>query len=393
MKPQISAGGDVEDLTVESLPPLEMSVGLCLKMAAPSFCHLLAVLLITLPHTSYSSEISSENAKKCLIRSSPLLDSKQDQDMGLLDSSQQQRHLPRKDRDSVGVQSQRPLDRPEDDGTSLEGLSPVRLEMGPGDRMRTEVHEEVRGPAHMQLGNYPPEGDLNRKGRKHGHRHQADHRKQGGKKDKGRVKGDLYDPEPELGTFLKDMNAFEDGFYTSPPSHDNAPLTEAPSHLFPILVTTAINEHPPTLSPASTKPQKSARGKAQGEVMPTLDMALFDWTDYEDMKPEDSWSSNKRKDKRRGKNNSNGNATLDADVIDPCDHHLDCLPGSCCDLREHECKPHNRGLNNKCYDDCMCEEGLRCYAKFHRKRRVTRRRGRCVEPESANNNQGAFITI
>lgn len=31
--------------------------------------------------------------------------------------------------------------------------------------------------------------------------------------------------------------------------------------------------------------------------------------------------------------------------------------GSCCDLRQHECKPHNRGLNNKCYDDCMCEEG------------------------------------
>lgn len=31
--------------------------------------------------------------------------------------------------------------------------------------------------------------------------------------------------------------------------------------------------------------------------------------------------------------------------------------GSCCDLRLHECKPHNRGLNNKCYDDCMCEEG------------------------------------
>ncbi len=35
------------------------------------------------------------------------------------------------------------------------------------------------------------------------------------------------------------------------------------------------------------------------------------------------------KDKRRGKNKSNGNATLDADVIDPCDHHLDCLPGQC----------------------------------------------------------------
>lgn len=39
------------------------------------------------------------------------------------------------------------------------------------------------------------------------------------------------------------------------------------------------------------------------------------------------------------------------------------LIGSCCDLREHECKPHNRGLNNKCYDDCMCEEG-ECHNKL-----------------------------
>ena len=35
--------------------------------------------------------------------------------------------------------------------------------------------------------------------------------------------------------------------------------------------------------------------------------------------------------------------------------------GTCCDLREHLCTPHNRGLNNKCFDDCMCMEGeARC---------------------------------
>uniref|UniRef100_A0A8C2QCX3 Dorsal inhibitory axon guidance protein n=1 Tax=Cricetulus griseus TaxID=10029 RepID=A0A8C2QCX3_CRIGR len=67
--------------------------------------------------------------------------------------------------------------------------------------------------------------------------------------------------------------------------------------------------------------------------------------------------------------------------------------GTCCDLREHLCMPHNRGLNNKCFDDCMCVEGLRCYAKFHRNRRVTRRKGRCVEPETANGDQGSFINI
>ncbi|XP_051767505.1 draxin isoform X1 [Ctenopharyngodon idella] len=375
-------------------------------MAAPGLCCLFALLLITLSHTSHSSEIPSENAKRSMTRSSTsTTDSKSDPDMGLLGGNQRRKHWSRKDRDNAGLLSRRPVDRPEDDGTSLEGLSPVRLEMEPGDSMRVEVHDEVRGPAHMRRGNHPPEGEFNRKGRRHGHGHLAEHRKQGGKRDKGRAKGDLYDPEPELGSMLKDTNAFEDVLYTSPPNYDNAPLTEAPSHLSPILVTTAINEHPPTLPPASTKPQvpwraeaslntkKSGRGRVQGEVMPTLDMTLFDWTDYEDMKPADTWPSNKRKDKRRSKNKSNGNTTLDSDVIEPCDHHLDCLPGSCCDLREHECKPHNHGLNNKCYDDCMCEEGLRCYAKFHRKRRVTRRRGRCVEPESANSNQGAFITV
>lgn len=38
-------------------------------------------------------------------------------------------------------------------------------------------------------------------------------------------------------------------------------------------------------------------------------------------------------------------------------------------------------------------QGFRCYAKFHRKRRVTRRRGRCVVPESVSSDQGGFITI
>lgn len=49
---------------------------------------------------------------------------------------------------------------------------------------------------------------------------------------------------------------------------------------------------------------------------------------------------------------------LHADITFGC--LTQCAPsvkGSCCDLRQHECKPHNRGLNNKCYDDCMCEEG------------------------------------
>ncbi|KAK2495500.1 hypothetical protein MC885_020273 [Smutsia gigantea] len=134
-----------------------------------------------------------------------------------------------------------------------------------------------------------------------------------------------------------------------------------------------------------------AQPRPDREVMPTLDMALFDWTDYEDLKPE-IWPSAKKKEKHGGKLSTDGNETSPTDG-EPCDHHQDCLPGTCCDLREHLCTPHNRGLNNKCFDDCMCVEGLRCYAKFHRNRRVTRRKGRCVEPETANGDQGSFINV
>lgn len=161
-----------------------------MKMAAPGLCHLFALLLITLSHTSHISEIPSENAKQSMTRSSTsTTDSKPDPDMGLLGDSQRRRHWSRKESDNAGLLSQRPVDRPEDDGTRLEGLSPVRLEMGPGDSMRVEVHDEVRGPAHMRRGNHPLEGEFNRKGRRRGHGHLAEHRKQGGKRDKGRTKG------------------------------------------------------------------------------------------------------------------------------------------------------------------------------------------------------------
>lgn len=39
-----------------------------------------------------------------------------------------------------------------------------------------------------------------------------------------------------------------------------------------------------------------AQPRSDGDVMPTLDMALFDWTDYEDLKPE-VWPSAKMKGK------------------------------------------------------------------------------------------------
>ncbi|XP_032459745.1 draxin isoform X2 [Phocoena sinus] len=182
-------------------------------------------------------------------------------------------------------------------------------------------------------------------------------------------------------------------------SEDQAPdaaMEESSTSLAPtILYLTTFKAAPATeeslILPVTSLWPQQAHPRPDGEVMPTLDMALFDWTDYEDLKPE-VWPSTKKKEKHRGKLSSDGNETSPAEV-EPCDHHQDCLPGTCCDLREHLCTPHNRGLNNKCFDDCMCVEGLRCYVKFHRNRRVTRRKGRCVEPDTANGDQGSFINV
>ncbi|XP_061833604.1 draxin isoform X1 [Nerophis lumbriciformis] len=275
-----------------------------------------------------------------------------------------------------------PLARFQDDGTGLEGLSPVRVDAGPG---RAGMKKRPRENHLMAT----------RKGR--GHEQHSDLRRHGGRRDKARrgqgflldrkLSDLLHEPPPSPLSSHPALRAEHLGD-ASPSSPHVGAFGSGSS-----MVATVMNDHPPTLPPASTKPQKSGGAKGRGEVMPTLDMALFDWTDYEDMRPVDAWPSSRKKDKRRSKNLSSGNATADADIIEPCDHHLDCLPGSCCDLRQHECKGHNRGLNNKCYDDCMCEEGFRCYAKFHRKRRVTRRRGRCVVPESVSSDQGGFITI
>nr|XP_048274068.1 draxin [Myodes glareolus] len=183
------------------------------------------------------------------------------------------------------------------------------------------------------------------------------------------------------------------------PSEDQmleAATEESSTSLAPtMLFLTTADAATPTPEESQILPVTSLRPQAQprsdGDVMPTLDMALFDWTDYEDLKPE-VWPSAKRKEKHWSHYASDGNETSPAEG-EPCDHHQDCQPGTCCDLREHLCTPHNRGLNNKCFDDCMCMEGLRCYAKFHRNRRVTRRKGRCVEPETVNGDQGSFINI
>ncbi|MBN3306739.1 DRXIA protein, partial [Amia calva] len=369
-------------------------------MAVLSWCRCATLLLATLV-LSDSAEPGSRNVKKALAQPAPGgTNTLQSLELWPQRSGQHRRHGGRKDKASAGLLSRgapQLQGRPEDDGMGLEGLSPVRLEMGPGER-RVGAGER-RGstgdasflgfgiPFH-ERDNHPPGSEGSLKGRRHGHH--LEHKKHGGRKDKARhAKVNL--PAGSLMSISCRFRVLQDrlpfSIHTCGPA--SSPWASV-AHNFTASLTSVVS----TCVGDTESDTGHSRARAQGEVMPTLDMALFDWTDYEDMKPVDTWPSLKKKEKRRSKNLSNVNMTVESEAMaEPCDHHLDCLPGSCCDLRQHVCKPHNRGLNNKCYDDCMCEEGLRCYAKFHRNRRVTRRRGRCVDPESANSDQGSFITV
>lgn len=107
---------------------------------------------------------------------------------------------PRGTKDGAGLLSHRPLHplaMPEDDGVGLEGLSPVRLESGPGrERDRDRGRMSVKSPS---LGR---DNDLlgMRKGRGHkhgnGHGHHFEQQKQGGRHDRGRHgKGERADAQ------------------------------------------------------------------------------------------------------------------------------------------------------------------------------------------------------
>ncbi|KAJ8359365.1 hypothetical protein SKAU_G00158900 [Synaphobranchus kaupii] len=296
-----------------------------------------------------------------------------------------------------------PMGGPRDDGMGRGGPRPVKLEVATGGGYSWAVKMGGAPPGFRIRSHGPKQHPLRTenagKDVRHGQHPRHKKQKQGGRRNKARrAKGHFPYLQPGL---VQHGEVLEEKPSSVPPSQSPVKPSPPPSPTDTVystspstsLVTTVKSQQWPAQPPTSTKSQKSGWRNKQHEVLPTLDMTLFDWTDYEDMRPAETWPSYKKKDKWRSKNLSGGNMTADTDTVEPCDHHLDCLSGSCCDLRHHECKPHNRGLNNKCYDDCMCTEGLRCYAKFHRKRRVTRRRGRCVEPESANGDQGAFITV
>ncbi|XP_051947225.1 draxin-A-like [Xyrauchen texanus] len=274
--------------------------------------------------------------------------------------SHHRKYRGQKERMVVGQLRKRPhitVVHTQNEGPELEGLSPVRLEMEPKDkrrvmslRKRTFMGVDSLIPEQM---NSSPGAEIPEKVMRH---------------PTGRKR--LHDKEP---VFLAATIAS----FISP-------------------VAAAVSGKSFTQPTPTIKPQ--VRSNSAGDVTPTLNMAFFDWTDYGDMRPTHKQQSFKKRAKcnpcsdiQPTKSTSSGNVTLPPD--ENCKHHLDCLPGSCCNLRNHVCELHNRGLNNKCYDSCMCEEGLRCYAKLHRHKRITRKKGQCIDPEGVKLNHGMFIIV
>uniref|UniRef100_A0A9R1SPM1 Dorsal inhibitory axon guidance protein b n=2 Tax=Cyprinus carpio TaxID=7962 RepID=A0A9R1SPM1_CYPCA len=301
--------------------------------------------------------------------------------------SHHRKHSGHKKRMTAGQLRERPhitVVHTQNEGPDLEGLSPVRLEMEP-DRRRIITPKKRNS---MRFDSLIPEQINISPGAETSEK--AMRRPTGYNMFGGHIVGTHDEESLSLGkkrrvSFDQRLNKNSFGSPTEPVF----PAATVGSFILPI--TAAVSGEPTTKPTPSRKPQ--VRSYSGGDVMPTLDMTFFDWTDYEDMRPphKKQFSKKRGSDKQATKSPSTELVTLTSDRS--CKHHLDCLPGSCCNLRTHVCELHNRGFNNKCYDSCMCEEGLRCYAKLHRHYRITRKKGQCVDPEDISLNRGMFIMV
>ncbi|KAI2649772.1 Draxin [Labeo rohita] len=302
--------------------------------------------------------------------------------------SHHRKHKGRKERMTPGQLRERPhitVFHTQNEGPDLEGLSPVRLEMEPGDRRRvitpkkrTSMGVDSLIPEQMNIS--PGAGTLEKAIRRPTGRNMF-----GGHFIRTHDEESLASGKKRRVSFDQRLNKNSFGSPTEPVF----PAATVGSFISP--VTAAVGGEPSTKPAPSSKPQVGSY--SGGDATPTFNMALFDWTDYEDMRPAHKKQSSKKQgsDKQATKSPSTELVTLTS--VKSCKHHLDCLPGSCCNLRKQVCELHNRGLNNKCYDSCMCEEGLRCYAKLHRHYRITRKKGQCVDPEGISLNRGMFIIV
>ncbi|XP_017562088.2 draxin-A [Pygocentrus nattereri] len=277
----------------------------------------------------------------------------------------------------VVIQTQ--YDRPE-----LEGLSPVRVEMGPGDKRKRagqrKRHFPGLGCSEHEVKNVSPDSEIMPNSKSH----QSSVIREFGRH---RTKA-LNGREPELA-----INEWKVSVEQSLRKPSFSPmLTETSSGTSMSSTSSLTTEEHSTQSPLTNKPQ-GGNDLAKNAVS-ILGMTLSDRADYEAMKPAETQQPSKKKGRQYTKRSSSEKKTMTSKEAVSCDHHLDCVPGSCCNLRKHTCDPHNRGLNNKCYDDCMCEEGLRCFSKFHHHhQKVLRKKGRCVDPEYINTGHRAFTAI
>ncbi|MBN3287564.1 DRXIB protein, partial [Polyodon spathula] len=193
----------------------------------------------------------------------------------------------RKDKASTGLLSRevQQLGRPEDDGTGLEGLTPVRLELGERESRTLALQDEHHGGGFLGFGipfherdNHPPSAESTLKGRKqhkkHRGRDKARHDK--GTQQRGCLQAcqiyPLYVFNKLNQCVARSIRIFT--LCTIRTQHSGAQLSAFDLCLY------------------FQKPSQG-RVRSDGDVMPTLDMALFDWTDYEDLKP--AWPSSRKK--------------------------------------------------------------------------------------------------
>ncbi|XP_035378522.1 draxin-B isoform X2 [Electrophorus electricus] len=135
-------------------------------------------------------------------------------------------------------------------------------------------------------------------------------------------------------------------------------------------------------SPPSLPSDLQEDSSLDKNVVSILGREFFHWDDWE------SARLMEKKNRQHIKSSSNGKQAMHLQTIISCEHHLDCVPGSCCNLRKHMCEVQNRGLNNKCYDNWF-----QCLAKLHHNDRVIQKKGRCVHPEDINISHRIFTAI
>ncbi|XP_066527928.1 draxin-B [Hoplias malabaricus] len=263
--------------------------------------------------------------------------------------------------------------QPQYDKPELEGLSPVRLEMGPGDQKKKTSQRKRHFPGLECLGkkrvSLKHEKIIINTDHHFGHREFERHRHSA-----------LYGREPELAE-----KEWKGQSLIKPTFSPMDPKTISGTFI-PSLASVTREEY--SSKPPFSKSQEG--GDSFKNVVPIHGMVLFDHTGYGSLKRAETQQHLKKKGRLSTESLRSKKKMMTSKEIMSCNHHLDCMPGSCCNLRKHVCDPYNRGLNNKCYDDCMCEEGLHCFTKFHLHYRVVQKKGRCVDPEYTNTSQGAF---